>query len=163
MNGGAVRGIDGGHGGEGAGGEEGAGAVGPGPDGGGAGPAVGDPGPAPHVGQAVVPGPARHTWLLEGAELKYDPRPGSYRRMKVNVCPTHGKNCSKSRAFSEKFGRRSGLGDEEPFAYLGCWLRMGEDLARFPDAETHKKEGWPDKQGPSTEEVQEYARSMGWM
>ena len=40
---------------------------------------------------------------------------------------------------------------------------MGEDLARFPDAETHKKEGWPDKQGPSTEEVQEYARSMGWM
>ena len=96
--------------------------------------------------------------------MKYDSRPGSYRRMKVDKCPIHGAKCNKSRAFSAKFGEASGLGEEEPFAYLGAWLKLGEDQVRFPDAEAHKT-GWPGKrsQGLRVEEVRAYAKDMGWL
>ena len=96
--------------------------------------------------------------------MKYDSRPGVYRRMKVEKCPIHGEGCSKSRVFSEKFARESGLGEDEPFAYLGAWLKLGEDRGRFPDAAAHKT-GWllPNKKGPSVEEVKAYAQDMGWL
>ena len=107
----------------------------------------------------------KDTWILHGAELKYESRRGvqSYQRMRVDCCPTHGKECGKSRAFNANFGKATGLGDQEPFAYLGCWLKLGEDRGRFPDAESHKRSGWGNKKGPSVEEVQTYARSMGWL
>ena len=98
--------------------------------------------------------------------MKYESRPGSYRRMKVDKCPVHGPGCSKSRTFTAKFGAASGLGEEEPFAYLGAWLKMGEDRVRFPDAQAHKSSGWPQgkrQQGPSVEEVKAYAKDMGWL
>ena len=82
--------------------------------------------------------------------------------MKVDCCPHHGKDCHKTRVFNAKFGEATGLGDQEPFAYLGAWLKLGEDRDRFPDAGAHKKTGWPNKRGPSVEEVRTYARSMGW-
>ena len=44
---------------------------------------------------------------------------------------------------------------------MGCWLKLGEDLDRFPDAESHKKSGWANEKGPSVEEVRTYARSVG--
>ena len=102
-----------------------------------------------------------HTWLLQGAELKYEHSPGKYERMRVAECPTHGSECFKSRVFNAKFGEKSGLFDQEPYAYLGCWLKLGEDLDRFPDAESHKKSGWANEKGPSVEEVRTYARSVG--
>ena len=105
----------------------------------------------------------KHTWLLHGAELKYESRPGSYKRMKVEKCPVHGKGCFKSRTFSAKFGRASGLGEEEPFAYLGAWMKLGEDRDRFPDTEAHRKSGWTNELGPSVQEVQAYAKDMGWL
>ena len=105
----------------------------------------------------------KHTWLLHGAELKYESRPGKYQRMRVECCPTHGQECFKSRSFNAKFGEAAGLGDQEPYAYLGCWLKLGEDRGRFPDAESHKRSGWANNRGPSVEEVQTYARSMGWL
>ena len=105
----------------------------------------------------------KHTWLLQGAELKYESRPGSYKRMRVERCPTHGKECFKGRAFNARFGEAAGLDDEEPFAYLGCWLSLGEDRGRFPDAESHKRSGWDNNKGPSVEEVQTYARAVGWL
>ena len=83
--------------------------------------------------------------------------------MKVESCPTHGKECFKSRVFNAKFGEESGLGVEEPYAYLGCWLKLGEDRGRFPDAESHKKSGWANNKGPSVEEVRAYARATGWL
>ena len=94
--------------------------------------------------------------------MKYDSRPGSYRRMKVEKCPVHGEGCHKTRTFSAKFAAASGLGEEEPFAYLGCWLSLGEDRDQFPDAQSHKT-GWPNKKGPSVEEVKTCARTLGWM
>ena len=99
----------------------------------------------------------KHTWLLQGAELKYERRAGKYE------CPTHGKECTKGRVFNVKFSERAGLGDHEPYAYLGCWLKLGEDWDRFPDAESHQKSGWASGQGPSVEEVQTYARAVGWL
>ena len=80
--------------------------------------------------------------------------------MKVLECPTHGKACQKTRVFSEQLAGPSGLGEDEPFAFLGCWLRMGEDRDRFPDAKSHGS-GW--RKGPSVEEVKAYAKDMGWL
>ena len=60
--------------------------------------------------------------LVEGMELAYEPhgvcgQPGSYRRLRAR-CPHHTE-CAKPRVFSEALGRKSGLGDDEPYAYLG--------------------------------------------
>ena len=95
--------------------------------------------------------------------MRYEHRPGVYTRMRVAKCPVHGKACFKSRAFSARFGRQSGLGEQEPFAYLGAWMKLGQDRARFPDAEAHRQSGWKKGQGPSVEEVQQYAKDMGWL
>ena len=85
--------------------------------------------------------------------------------MRVDKCPHHGKGCSLSRTFNAKlFGEPSGLGEQEPFAYLGCWLSLG-DRGRFPDAASHKNSGsgWDYNKGPGVEEVRAYARTMGWL
>ena len=102
-------------------------------------------------------GPARvGTMLLEGVELTPDGhggagRPGSYRRMKCK-CPLHS-HCKKSRVFSEQYGRSTGLGDQEPYAYLGAWLR-GRTHADRQVGKSHKT--W----NPSRDEVLEYARTV---
>ena len=81
---------------------------------------------------------------------------GAYRRMRAS-CPVHkGReaDCRVGRVFSEKLGRQSGLGDQEAFAFVGCWLRAA---GTFPSAQAHK--AWK----PSVQDVQAYARSMGWV
>ena len=104
-------------------------------------------------GSAVAVQPMR--LLVEGVELTYEPhgmdgRPGSYRRL-IAQCPHH-TDCGTSRVFSVRFGRLSGLGDNEPHAFLGAWLRGGRDLV---DDGRHM--GWK----PKVKEVQAYALSVG--
>ena len=78
-------------------------------------------------------------------------QPGSHRRVKAK-CPWHRK-CEKTCAFSVDYGRRSGLGDQEPYAFLGAWIVAG---ARWG------KEDWRQHRQykPSKAEVQEYARAV---
>ena len=99
-------------------------------------------------------------YLLEGAELEEEAhgvlgQPGSYRRLRA-VCnvATH-VGCKVQRSFSAWFGRASGLGDQEPFAFIGCWLRAG---ASFSDASQPSHSQWK----PTVAQVQAYAESMGW-
>ena len=82
--------------------------------------------------------------------------------------PFH-KGCNKQRSWSDKFANASGLGMDEPFAYLGCWLRgPRQDPEKYKDAEYHMKWGKPkepDKKvygGPSVAEVKAYAVDMSW-
>ena len=93
--------------------------------------------------------------ILEGVEVHEEAhgvlgQPGSYRRLIIR-CPHHGHNkapCRKTRSFGVRSAIKSGLGDMEPYAFLGCWLR---GHARFADVADHKK--W----GPTSAEVQSYA------
>ena len=100
----------------------------------------------PHVPAASAPQAAGSSWqgqrvLLEGVEVHEEAhgpcgQPGSYRRLVV-MCPGHaGKRCKcrKTRSFSERLGKQSGLGDLEPYAFLGLWLR---EHGRFEDAASH--------------------------
>ena len=86
-------------------------------------------------------------------------QPGSHRCLRA-TCPVHkGReaDCRTGRVFSEKYGKASGLGDQEAFAFVGCWLR-GASTERFRhDAKAHRE--WK----PSVAEVQAYAQSMGWV
>ena len=100
------------------------------------------PSPAAAVFRAQVEGVdvQQETWGVHG-------RPGSYQRLKVQ-CPWH-KKCRMTRSFSSKFGRDSGLGDLEPYAYLGRWLQAAAD---YDGGKAHQ--GFK----PSVVEVQAYAR-----
>ena len=80
-------------------------------------------------------------------------QPGAYRRLRVK-CPVHDR-CGALRSFSARFGWASGLGDQEPFAFLGCWLRAA---STYPDDAETPHAAWK----PSVREVQAYAQSMGW-
>ena len=79
--------------------------------------------------------------------------PGSYRRCIVR-CPYHAgsKQCGKKRNFGVRASVSSGLGDAEPYAFLGAWLRAH---AAFGTAEAHCR------YTPSAGEVSAYAREVG--
>ena len=81
--------------------------------------------------------------------------PGSYHRLAVS-CTCHGRkagSCKKTRAFSDRVGQKSGLGDMEPYAFLGAWLRARD---RFDTAEAHKRFL------PDADEVLAYAKERHW-
>ena len=116
--------------------------------------------PAPSAGGALVEvpvvaaassGPAELR-LLEGCRVTIDLRPGRYERCLV-TCPVHA-DCEAQRSCSKRFARASGLGAEEPFAFLGVWLRHA---GRF---ET-KKEHQEFKKKISWEEERAYAQEQG--
>ena len=81
---------------------------------------------------------------------------GSYRRLAV-VCEHHACKrgaCRKRRNFGTRSGQQSGLGDLEPWAFLGVWLRAH---ARFEDADAHVK------YSPSASEVMAYVQEQQWL
>ena len=92
--------------------------------------------------------------VLEDHVLKYDEwgvrgQAGHYIRWKV-TCRCNGKEHVKTRSLSENYGRETGLGQLEPFAYLGQWIRG------------HKAK-LPSQYKPSIEETVAYARdNLGW-
>ena len=49
---------------------------------------------------------------------------------------TKGAPCRKTRAFGVRSVGQLGLGDAEPYAFLGAWLR---EHASFKDSEAHKR------------------------
>ena len=83
-------------------------------------------------------------------------QPGSYRRCIV-VCQHHGsrKNpCRRTRAFGVRAATASGLGDVEPYAFLGCWLSQH---GAFDSKAAHQK------LVPTVAQTQSYARAhLGW-
>ena len=95
--------------------------------------------------------------LLEGVQVFHEAHGivdmlGSYRRLMV-TCPHHtgSKPCRKKR----NFGVRSAaiaLGDAEPYAFLGAWLRAHAD---FQSASEHCR------YAPSAAAVRAYAREVG--
>ena len=104
-------------------------------------------------------GPSQQRILLEGCEVSYEAHgvvdmPGSYRRLRVQCLLHCGEpRCGKTRSFGVKSAIASGLGDDEPYAYLGTWLRAGQHHA---DADSHKRFT------PSNAMVKAYFASQGW-
>ena len=97
---------------------------------------------------------AAKRWL-EGASVVEEThgvlgQPGSYRRLVVRCThhATQGAPCRKSRAFGVRSSGQLGLGDLEPYAFLGAWLR---EHASFKDSAAHKRFA------PSGQQVQAYA------
>ena len=101
--------------------------------------------------------------ILEGVQVRQDGfgvlgQPGTYRRLVVK-CPHHGSKsslCGSSRKFDLKDKKvlASGLGDLEPYAFLGCWLAKASDYA------SKKEHG---QYRPTVAETQAYAREkLGW-
>ena len=80
-------------------------------------------------------------------------RPGSYRRAKVK-CSFH-KGCEAQRSFSEKLARESGLGDQEPYAFLGVWLRKGRDCETAGEHMEYRAK-------IKASDVRAYADALGW-
>ena len=76
---------------------------------------------------------------------------GSYRAVKVK-CPHHHECGRKSRTFGHRDAKKSGLGDNEAYAFLGCWMRMGATM----DAQAHKQLKLDQAA------VLAYARELGW-
>jgi len=98
---------------------------------------------------------------VEGVRIDHEAHgvigtPGSYRRVKAS-CPHHapdGKSkCMISRSFGTRTGQLSGLGDMEPYAFVGAWLQK---RAEFADCAEHKL------YKPDVEETLAYARGQGW-
>ena len=92
--------------------------------------------------------------MLEGVVLHEEAhgvigQPGSYRRLVVR-CPHH-KSCRKTRSFGVRRVAQSGLGDIEPYAFLGCWLSAHSRL----EASAHKHFA------PTMAEVVAYADEHG--
>ena len=80
-------------------------------------------------------------------------QPGSYRRLVVRCMhhATKGAPCRKTRAFGVRSVGQLGLGDAEPYAFLGAWLR---EHASFKDSEAHKRFT------PTGQQVAAYATEM---
>ena len=103
---------------------------------------------------------ARARAFMEGVEVYEEAhgimgQPGSYRRLIVK-CPHHsttGNPCRKTRSFGVRSAEKSGLGDMEPYAFLGAWLQAHE---QFADGTAHKRFG------PSPAQVTSYAVALGW-
>ena len=95
--------------------------------------------------------------VVEGVEVSHEAHgvlgtPGSYRRLIV-TCPHHsGKPCRKKRNYGVRAAAVSGLGDAEPHAFLGAWLRAH---AEFDSSEAHCR------YTPSAAAVISYAREIG--
>ena len=96
--------------------------------------------------------------FVEGIQVSHEAHgivdmPGSYRRLIVR-CPHHigAKQCGKKRNFGVRASISGGLGDAEPYAFLGAWLRAH---AAFETAEAHCR------YTPSAGEVSAYAREVG--
>ena len=116
-------------------------------------------GPAQDIGSQV--GRGRAWALLEGVEVHEEAHgvfgtPGSYRRLVVRCQHHSAKNaaCRKTRSFGVRSAGQSGLGDEEPYAFLGCWLQAH---ARFDDSAAHKRFA------PSAAQVLAYATEHGFV
>ena len=93
--------------------------------------------------------------FLEGVVVTRDihlspDQPGHYDRLVVK-CARH--QVIKTRAFDVKAAAKLGLGDAEPYAYLGAWLRHCEFC---PSAAAHK--GFV----PTAEQVRSYVASQRW-
>ena len=93
---------------------------------------------------------------LEGVRVAGDGhgvfgQPGAYRNIRVR-CPHHATCGRPGRAFGTKDGLLTRLGDNEPYAYLGCWIRAGSAM----DADAHRS--WR----PSHAQTVAYAAEFGW-
>ena len=109
------------------------------------------PAPQPEVPIAVG------RTLLEGVAVVHEAHgivdtPGSYRRLMV-TCPHHrgSKPCRKKRNFGVR-SAATALGDAEPYAFLGAWLRAHAD---FESASEHSRFA------PSAATVRAYASEVG--
>ena len=108
--------------------------------------AVVDDGVAP-----AKPATDKEVILLEGVHCEYEKRTGRYERLRAQ-CPKC--NARVQRSFSASLARASGLGDLEPFAFVGDWLSRCTDSA---DTGSHKS--WR----PSAPDVKAYATRCQWV
>ena len=102
--------------------------------------------------------------MIEGAQVVRDTPwgvPGQarhYERVYITKCPLHDPPCflpmkRKRRGVGTKECTVSGLGDYEPYAYFGAWIRCGQGMT--PEKHCAFK--------PSRLQVQQYAREQGWV
>ncbi len=107
-----------------------------------------------------APVPAKHLFLLEGTEVREEKHGvmggiNAYHRLRVD-CPHHKgakPPCRMSRAFDTRGGRSAGLGDMEPYAFLGAWLCRHSEFASAQEHKAYK---------PSSADVKAYALAHGW-
>ena len=90
------------------------------------------------LGEAGPSELAREERWLEGVELKVSHRAGAYERVWCK-CPLH-RDCRAQRKFSKRFARESGLGMDEPFCFLGVWLRDRGQFETAGEHEAYRKE-----------------------
>ena len=95
--------------------------------------------------------------MLEGVLVRFEQHGqlgqlGSYERLRARCPACHA---DVQRTFSAKFGRVSGLGDLEPFAFVGLWLSYCTDQQGQPG---HHK-----KFKPTPELVRAYAQGQCWV
>ena len=96
----------------------------------------------------------QHT-TLEGVSVIFDKhgfrgQRGAYERL-IAFCPKC--KVQVQRSFSAKFSKVSGLGDLEPYAFIGCWLSR---CSSFSSKAEHK--AWK----PTVEDVKAYAAGQSW-
>ena len=89
--------------------------------------------------------------ILEGVKVKVNKhgvlgQPGSYERV-VGKCP----KCKVERQRSFSVNLENGLGELEPYAYVGVWLRRRRGFASPDEHKAYK---------PSPAEVEEYAETV---
>ena len=77
-------------------------------------------------------------------------QPGHYDRLVVK-CARH--QATKTRAFDVRAAAKLGLGDAEPYAFLGVWLRHCDSC---PSAADHKRFV------PTSEQVKSYVADQKW-
>ena len=118
---------------------------------------------APATGAACAASSAGSEIVVEGVRVRLDAhgvigQPKSYRRVQINECPWHkapGTRCFQRhlrRNFDTKESRDSGLGDNEPYAFIGAWIRAGQGMT-------------PEQHGayrPSRADVLAYGQEFGW-
>ena len=95
--------------------------------------------------------------MLEGQLVRMDKHgqrghAGSYERLKSRCPLCHAE---VQRTFSARFGQSSGLGDLEPFAFVGLWLSQCTDQQGQP--------GHHRKFKPDADAVRAYAQAQCWV
>ena len=116
------------------------------------------PAGTPGDGASVPPLPSPPVVRVEDHIVQTDghgglDRPGSYRRVEVG-CSFH-EGCEAQRSFSEKLASESGLGDQEPYTFLGVWLRKGRDCETAGEHMEYRAK-------IKASDLRAYAAALGW-
>ena len=96
---------------------------------------------------------------IENVKVTYEKHgvrglPRSYERLRAKCTNALHAGCRVQRSFSARFAAASGLGDLEPYAFIGAWLSQHGQHAGRKEHEGYK---------PSPDQVLAYAKQCQWV